>query len=71
MFGSKQAKMERLEQIVALLRAHPAGLTQAEIARRLGVSEATIMRDLWLLEQRGILIAEADRRLQLYETVWQ
>ena len=39
-------KAERLLQIEALLLTHPEGYTQAEIARRVGVSRSTILRDL-------------------------
>jgi len=39
-------KAERLLQIEALLLAYPEGLTQAEIARRLGVNRSTIHRYL-------------------------
>jgi len=39
-------KAERLLQIEALLLAHPEGLSQAEIARRLGVNRSTIHRYL-------------------------
>lgn len=39
-------KAERLLQIEALLLTHPEGLTQAEIARRLGVNRSTINRYL-------------------------
>ena len=39
-------KAERLLQIEALLLAHPEGLTQAEIARRVGVNRSTIYRCL-------------------------
>ena len=39
-------KAERLLQIEALLLAHSEGLTQAEIARRLGVNRSTIYRYL-------------------------
>ncbi len=39
-------KAERLIAIEALLLAHPEGLTQAEIARRLGVNRSTISRYL-------------------------
>ncbi len=39
-------KAERLLQIEALLLAHPEGLTQAEIARRLKVNRSTIHRYL-------------------------
>ena len=39
-------KAERLLQIEALLLQHPEGLTQAEIARRVGVHRSTINRTL-------------------------
>lgn len=39
-----ETKANRLLQIEALLLAHPQGLTQAEIARRLGVHRSTINR---------------------------
>ena len=37
-----QTKAERLIQIEALLLAHPEGLSQSEIAKRLGVHRSTI-----------------------------
>src|SRR5690554_6727687 len=37
-----ESKAARLLQLEALLLAHPDGLTQAEIARRLGVHRSTI-----------------------------
>ena len=39
-------KADRLMQIESLLVTHPEGLTQAEIARRLGVHRSTIYRYL-------------------------
>lgn len=39
-------KATRLLQIEALLLAEPLGLTQAELARRLGVNRSTILRNL-------------------------
>ncbi len=39
-------KASRLLKIEALLLAHPEGLSQAEIARRLGVNRSTILRNL-------------------------
>lgn len=44
-------KAERLLQIEALLLEHPQGLTQAEIARRVGVHRSTIYRYLPDLDQ--------------------
>lgn len=38
--------MERLQHMEGLLLAHTEGLTQAEIARQLGVHRSTVMRDL-------------------------
>ncbi|MEN9934315.1 MAG: hypothetical protein RLZZ387_894 [Chloroflexota bacterium] len=60
MFGSKDAKAERLEQIVTLLERHGA-LSQAEIAQQLGVPRSTVMRDLPQLEERGIYLHEDER----------
>lgn len=39
-------KTARLQEIEALLFAHPEGMTQTEIARRLGVNRSTISRNL-------------------------
>jgi len=44
-------KAERLLQIEVLLLEHPEGLTQAEIARRVGVNRSTIYRYLPDLDQ--------------------
>lgn len=41
-----QVKAERLIQIETLLFAHPEGMTQAEIAKRLNVNRSTILRNL-------------------------
>lgn len=41
---SASSKAARLLQIEALLLAHPRGMTQAEIARRLGVHRSTVSR---------------------------
>ncbi len=61
MFGNKQGKRDRLEQIVQLLEENPDGLTQSEIARRLRVDRSTIHRDLTTLARRGVLLAENER----------
>lgn len=50
MFDRAMNKTARLLQIEALLLAHPEGLTQAEIARRLGVNRSTVHRYLPDLE---------------------
>jgi len=39
-------KTMRLDQIEALLMDHPEGMTQADLARRLGVHRSTILRNL-------------------------
>jgi len=41
-----ESKLNRLRQIEALLYEHPEGLTQAELARRLGVHRSTVHRNL-------------------------
>ena len=54
MMGEAAGKAERLLQIEALLLAHPEGLTQAEIARRLGVHRSTIHRYLPALDRFAV-----------------
>jgi len=61
MFGTKQGKGQRLDQIVGLLEQHPGGLSQSEIARQLREERSTIHRDLAVLEERGVLLAEDPR----------
>ena len=61
MFGTKQGKQQRLDQIVGLLERHPGGLSQSEIARQLRVERSTVHRDLAVLEGRGVLLAEDPR----------
>ncbi|WP_322488733.1 helix-turn-helix transcriptional regulator [Chloroflexus sp.] len=56
-------KAERLLQIEQLLLAHPEGLTQAEIARRLGVDRSTIMRNL--ADGPKHIFEEPDGRLKI------
>ena len=57
-------KAERLLQIEALLLAHPDGLTQAEIARRLEVNRSTINRYLPDLD-RFCIYETGDGRLAI------
>lgn len=56
-------KSERLLQIEQLLLAHPEGLTQAELARRLGVDRSTIHRNL--ADVPGYIYEEEDGRLKI------
>ena len=56
-------KAERLLQIEALLLAHPEGLTQSEIARRVGVNRSTIHRYLPDLTARFAVYEMDDGRL--------
>jgi len=44
MTNPSRRKADRLLQIEQMLLAHPEGLTQAEIARRLGVHRSTVLR---------------------------
>lgn len=69
--GGKRAGVDRMGQIEALLLAHPEGLTQAEIARRLDVHRSTVHRCLPKLtrllavyeDDQGRLHIDRSRRL--------
>jgi len=63
MFGNKQVKQARLEQMARVIGQHP-DITQAELARKMGMPRSTVKRDLPALEKAGILLAE-DRRGRL------
>ena len=63
--GRGVGKAERLLQIEALLLVHPEGLTQAEIARRLGVHRSTVHRYLPELTQLFALYEADDGRLAI------
>lgn len=58
-------KAERLLQIEALLLGHPEGLSQAEIARKLGVNRSTIHRYLPDLTHRFAIHEADDGRLAI------
>lgn len=61
MFGNKRNKRDRLATIGDLVRGARDGLTQAELARLVGVNRSTINKDLAIIQERsGILLAEDD-----------
>lgn len=61
MFGNKKEKMSRLAKIGRILKSAKGGMTQAELARRLGVSRSTVHKDLSIIQEKtGILPAEDD-----------
>ncbi len=62
---SPSSKAVRLAHIETLLLAHPTGLSQAEIARRLGVNRSTIYRDLPDLVERCAVYEGPDGLLRL------
>lgn len=71
MFGSKRGKQERLDKIVWLLEWNPGGLSQSDIARRVGAERSTVRRDLAALEKRGVQLAEDDRgRVSLFRRMF-
>ncbi len=67
MFGSKDEKQKRLEQMVEIIAKSPAGITQAALARLLGVGRSTINKDLVSLDQRGVRLSQ-DRRGRLFRS---
>jgi biotin operon repressor len=65
MFGNKNAKRNRLEQMVVLVAKSTGGITQAALARALGVTRSTVNKDLQVLEKRGVRLSQ-DRRGRLF-----
>lgn len=61
MFGNKSDKTKRLEQTADLLTQQE--LSAAELAQMLGVERSTVLRDLPLLEDRGVFLQEDERGL--------
>ncbi len=68
MIGRKDDKLKRLLQIGSLVREQP-GITQADLARSLKVTRATINKDLSIIQRRaGILLTEDEHgRLHWFE----
>ena len=61
MFGNKGKKKQRLLEIGRRLRHAEGGLSQADLARDLGVSPGTITKDLAIIEeQTGIMLSQDD-----------
>ena len=65
MFGSKDEKQNRLERMLDIIAKSPQGITQAALARLLGVGRSTVNKDLVALEKRGVRLSE-DRRGRLH-----
>jgi biotin operon repressor len=61
MYGNKAAKRERLAKIAAVVAQSTGGITQAALAKALGVARSTINKDLVALERCGIRLAEDDK----------
>jgi predicted DNA-binding transcriptional regulator YafY len=60
MYGDKDKKNSRLAQIIEIIKAAGAGITQAALALRLGVSRSVINKDLVTLHTQGVRLAEDD-----------
>ncbi len=58
MFGNKDDKQARLDEIARLVAQATGGITQAALAKALGVARSTIHKDLVALERRGVRLAE-------------
>ncbi len=58
MYGNKQEKQERLQAILTTVARSGGALTQAALARMLGVARSTINKDLVALQEQGALLAE-------------
>ena len=58
MYGDKQEKKQRLQAVLAVVSRSGSALTQAALARMLGVSRSTINKDLVVLHEQGALLVE-------------
>ena len=53
----------RLKRYETLVPEYPGRIRASQLARALGVSRSTVLRDLPALEERGTLLAEDERGL--------
>lgn len=63
-------KTERLLKMEALLLSHPEGLTQSEIARRLGVDRSVIHRNLYDFQKIYPTIVHDDGRINIDRSMY-
>lgn len=61
MYGDKQDKQRRLAQLVDIVAQATDGITQAALARALGVTRGAINKDLGILHDQGVLLAEDEQ----------
>lgn len=66
MFGSKQAKQERLSRELDLMRQR-GEVTRSQLARELNVSFDAIEDDLATLHEHSALLCERKGKLSLFE----
>ncbi|MCA9943103.1 MAG: helix-turn-helix transcriptional regulator [Ardenticatenaceae bacterium] len=61
MFGNKNKKQDRLFSIGRLVHRAEEGISQAELARQLGVSRSTLTKDMGIVEREtGVRFWEDD-----------
>ncbi|MBK8933539.1 MAG: helix-turn-helix domain-containing protein [Chloroflexi bacterium] len=65
-FGKKDSKFSRLWQIGEILKSSEDGVTQAELARRVGVTRATIHKDLSIIQEKTGILPSEDEDGRLY-----
>jgi len=65
MFGSKQAKQERLKQLKGILEEQEAGARK--LGQMLGVSRFTVLDDIATLEADGEKVCEHKGKFSLLE----
>lgn len=61
MFGNKKDKRARIEKMAQMIEQSPGGISQSELARKIGAPRSTVKRDLPALEKQGVLLAEDER----------